>query len=93
MPSRVEAGSHASRRPVSPVREREDSRSRRALQMQDRSYSPSRRTRDDPQARARANSSISPNRDEGRNRSPRAADREPESGSKRPVRDSGEGPK
>ena len=44
--SRVDAGSHANRRPISPVRERGDSRSRRALQMQDRSYSPPRRTRD-----------------------------------------------
>ena len=50
VPSRVDAGSHANRRPVSPVREREDSRQ---------------------------NVSISPNRDESRNRSPRAADREP----------------
>ena len=48
--------------------------------MQDRSYSPPRRMRDNPRSRARADSSVSvsPNRDEGRNRSPRAADREPE---------------
>ena len=82
MPGRAEADSHVNRRSISPVREIEDSRSRRALQMQD------------PRSRARADSSISvsPNRDEGRNRSPRAADREPEvrsrESSERPIRNS-----
>ena len=90
---RAEADPHVNRRSISPVREREDSRSRRALEMQDRSYSD---TRDNPRSRARADSSISvsPNPDEGRNRSPSAADREPEvrsreSRNERPIRDSG----
>ena len=72
VPGRVDP-SHADRHPIHPDRERADSRSRRARELPDRSHSPPGRVRDGPRARARGDISISPNRDVGRNRSPRPA--------------------
>ena len=57
--SGVRADSRANRRPISLVREWEDSRNRRCLRAHDRSHSPPRRARDGPQGRARADVSVS----------------------------------
>ena len=70
VPDRVDP-SRADRHPINPVRERSDSRSRRARGLPDRSPSPLGRARDGPRARARGDISVSPDRDVGRNRSPR----------------------
>ena len=92
VPDRVDP-SRADRHPINPVRERSDSRSRRARGLPDRSHS----ARDGPHTRARGDISVSPDRDVGRNRSPRPAaipDRGSEARSRqprveRPIRDSG----
>ena len=55
--------SRADRHPISPVRERSDSRRVRGLP--DRSHSPPGRARDGPRARARGDISVSPDRDVG----------------------------
>ena len=68
VPDRVDP-SRADRHPISPVRERSDSRRVRGLP--DRSHSPPGRARDGPRARARGDISVSRDRDVGRNRSPR----------------------
>ena len=94
VPDRVDP-SRADRHPISPVRERSDSRRVRGLP--DRSHSPPGRARDGPRARARGDISVSPDRDVGRNRSPRPAavpDRGSEARSRqprveRPIRGSG----
>ena len=99
VPNRVDP-SRADRHPIDPDRERADSRSRRARGLPDRSHSPPGRARDGPHTRARGDISISPNRDVGRNRSPRPAavpDRGPEARSRqsrgeRPIRDSVQSP-
>ena len=72
VPDRVDP-SRADRHPNHPDRERADSRSRRARGLPGRSHSPPGRVRDGPRARARGDISVSPNRDVGRNRSPRPA--------------------
>ena len=72
VPGRVDP-SRADRHPISTDRERADSRSRRARGLPDRSYSPPGRARGGPRARERGDVSVSPNRDVGRNRSPRPA--------------------
>ena len=72
MPDRVDP-SCADRYPIHPDRERADSRSRRARGLPDRSHSPPGRARDGPRTHARGDISVSPNRDVGRNRSPRPA--------------------
>ena len=96
VPDRVDP-SRADRHPIHPVRERSDSRSRRVRGLPDRSHSPPERARGVPRARARGDVSISPDRDAGRNRSPRPA-AVPDRGSEvrnrqlrgeRPIRDSG----
>ena len=96
VPDRVDP-SRADRHPIHPDRERADSRSRRAWGLPDRSHSPPGRVRDGFCACARGDISISPNRDVGRNRSPRPA-AVPDRGSEvrnrqsrgdRPIRDSG----
>ena len=96
VPDRVDP-SRADRHPIYPVRERSDSRSRRVRGLPDRSHSPPERARGGPRARARGDVSISPNRDAGRNRSPRPAAvpdrgsevRSRQSRGERPIRDSG----
>ena len=84
VPDRVDP-SRADRHPISPVRERSDSRRVRGLP--DRSHSPPGRARDGPHARARGDISVSPDRDVGRNRSPGPAavpDRGSEARSRQP---------
>ena len=96
VPDRVDP-SRADRHPIHPVRERSDSRSRRVRGLPDRSHSPPERARGVPRARARGDVSISPDRDAGRNRSPRPAAvpdrgsevRSRQSRGERPIRDSG----
>ena len=91
VPDRVDP-SRADRHPIYPVRERSDSRSRRARGLPDRSHSPPGRARDAPRVRARGDISVSPNRDVGRNRSPRPGavpDRRSDVRSRQPR---GEGP-
>ena len=96
VPDRVDP-SRADRHPIHPVRERSDSRSRRVRGLPDRSHSPPERARGVHRARARGDVSISPDRDAGRNRSPRPAAvpdrgsevRSRQSRGERPTRDSG----